>query len=67
MGVGCPCPPIRNDIVTPRHLFKLSRVPVFNYNILYSVEMIVSLSVFLVMTTNVIVLVYRIFSVNTYS
>ena len=21
MGVGCPCPPIRNDIVTPRHLF----------------------------------------------
>ena len=21
MGVGCPCPPVRNDIVTPRHLF----------------------------------------------
>ena len=21
MGVGCPCPPIRNNIVTPRHLF----------------------------------------------
>ena len=21
MGVGCPCPPIRNDNVTPRHLF----------------------------------------------
>ena len=21
MGVGCPCPPLRNDIVTPRHLF----------------------------------------------
>ena len=21
MGVGCPCPPARNDIVTPRHLF----------------------------------------------
>ena len=20
MGVGCPCPPVRNDIVTPRHL-----------------------------------------------
>ena len=19
-GVGCPCPPVRNDIVTPRHL-----------------------------------------------
>ena len=21
LGVGCPCPPIRNDIVTPRLLF----------------------------------------------
>ena len=21
MGVWCPCPPVRNDIVTPRHLF----------------------------------------------
>ena len=21
LGVGCPCPPVRNDIVTPRHLF----------------------------------------------
>ena len=21
MGVGCPCPPVRNDIGTPRHLF----------------------------------------------
>ena len=21
MGVGCPCPPVRDDIVTPRHLF----------------------------------------------
>ena len=21
MGVGCPCPTIRNNIVTPRHLF----------------------------------------------
>ena len=21
MGVGCPCPPVRNDIVTPRHFF----------------------------------------------
>ena len=20
MGVRCPCPPVRNDIVTPRHL-----------------------------------------------
>ena len=20
MGVGCPCPPVRNDVVTPRHL-----------------------------------------------
>ena len=20
MGVGCPCPPVRNNIVTPRHL-----------------------------------------------
>ena len=24
VGVGCPCPPIRNDIVTLRHLFFLS-------------------------------------------
>ena len=23
LGVGCPCPPIRNDIVTLRHLFLL--------------------------------------------
>ena len=22
MGVGCPCPPVCNDIVTPRHLFE---------------------------------------------
>ena len=22
MGVGCPCPPVLNDIVTPRHLFQ---------------------------------------------
>ena len=21
LGVGCPCPPVRDDIVTPRHLF----------------------------------------------
>ena len=21
MGVGCPCPPVRNNIVTPRHFF----------------------------------------------
>ena len=24
MGVCCPCPPVRNDILTPRHLFYLS-------------------------------------------
>ena len=24
MGVGCPCPPVRNDIVTPRQLFLFS-------------------------------------------
>ena len=23
MAVGCPCPPVHNDIVTPRHLFKI--------------------------------------------
>ena len=23
MGVGCPCPPVRNDTVIPRHLFSL--------------------------------------------
>ena len=26
MGVGCPCPPVRNDIVTPRHLFPIRAV-----------------------------------------
>ena len=26
MGVGCPCPPIRNDIVTPLHLSSYSKV-----------------------------------------
>ena len=26
MGVGCPCPPVRNDIVTPRHLFFVKRL-----------------------------------------
>ena len=25
MGVGYPCPPVRNDIVTPRHLFFYAR------------------------------------------
>ena len=25
MGVSCPCPPVRNDIVTPRHLFLRTR------------------------------------------
>ena len=33
LGVGCPCPPVRNDIVTPRHLFpsfpQLSFIPSF--------------------------------------
>ena len=24
IGVGCPCPPVRNDIVTPRHLLDAS-------------------------------------------
>ena len=24
LGVGCPCQPVRNDIVTPRHLFSLN-------------------------------------------
>ena len=33
IGVGCPCPPIRNDIVTPRHLFLLS---IMNYKYLFS-------------------------------
>ena len=23
IGYGCPCPPVRNDIVTPRHLLSL--------------------------------------------
>ena len=31
MGVGCLCPPVRNDIVTPRHLFfLLDPCPVFS-------------------------------------
>ena len=25
MGLGCPCPPVRNDIVTPRYLFIFTR------------------------------------------
>ena len=25
-GVGCPCPPVRNDIVTPRHLLKIKKI-----------------------------------------
>ena len=28
LGVGCPCPPVRNDIVTPCHLFQ-NRHPYF--------------------------------------
>ena len=28
LGVGCPCPPVPNDIVTPRHLF--SRLALFH-------------------------------------
>ena len=27
IGVGCPCPPVRNDIVTPRHLFHVQSNP----------------------------------------
>ena len=30
MGFECPCPPVRNDIVTPRHLFSRSRRFVFS-------------------------------------
>ena len=30
MGVGCPCPPVRNDIVTPRHLFLIHMVSGMN-------------------------------------
>ena len=31
MGVGCPCPPVRNDIVTPRHLLSFrAQVLVWN-------------------------------------
>ena len=26
MGVGCPCPLVRDDIVTPRHLFVISKL-----------------------------------------
>ena len=32
MGVGCPCPPVRNDIVTPHHL--LFSAISFNYRII---------------------------------
>ena len=27
IGVGCPCPPVRNDIVTPRHLLHYCSYP----------------------------------------
>ena len=30
LGVGCPCPPVRNDIVTPRHLFKVACTRLYN-------------------------------------
>ena len=32
LGFGCPCPPVRNDIVTPRHLF----YPMFSTNSILS-------------------------------
>ena len=32
MGVGCPCPPARNDIVTPRHFFLL-HLMILQFNI----------------------------------
>ena len=30
MGVGCPCPPIRNDIVTPRQLFLVKSMALYS-------------------------------------
>ena len=39
MGVGCPCPPVRNYIVTPRHLF-------FNHRSVFIVSVILSRCVF---------------------
>ena len=33
MGVGCPCPPVRNNIVTPRHLFWFSRYMFADYRL----------------------------------
>ena len=32
MGVGCPCPPVRNDMVTPRNLFLIN---CFDFIIVY--------------------------------
>ena len=32
MGVGCPCPPVRDDIVTPRYIFFFSVVFSFYIN-----------------------------------
>ena len=38
MGVGCPCPPVRNDIVTPRHLFYVLQLMISQFNISRSVQ-----------------------------
>ena len=34
MRVECPCPPVRNDIVTPRHLFVCNLKSVFSFSFL---------------------------------
>ena len=35
MGVRCPCPPVRNDIVTPRHLFFWRKFPLSSLKAVY--------------------------------
>ena len=36
MGVGCPCPPVCNDIVTPRHLFFIPSLDYAFFHFFYS-------------------------------
>ena len=36
MGVGCPCPPVRSKIVTPRHLLSGVRIKIVEVFVEYA-------------------------------
>ena len=44
MGVGCPWQPVRNDIVTPRHLFpiRILRFPFVYFSLFLHLDLTVS-------------------------